>query len=162
MVSSQHHSTRGRSELDRRAEGNGRRTRHPGSMAAWADWNADSAPWTVGLEEEVMLLDPDGSPAWRSEDVLRELPPDLAEHTRGETHGLALELATTPHTTVAGGAGRDRARARAPRRGRGHASDGARRGGRGLARRALPVPAREPARAGPARADVRAARARRG
>src|SRR5215207_5022947 len=104
MVSSQHHSTRGRSELDRRAEGNGRRTRHPGSMAAWTDWNADSAPWTVGLEEEVMLLDPDGSPAWRSEDVLRELPPDLAEHTRGETHGLALELATTPHTTVAGAA----------------------------------------------------------
>ena len=73
-------------------------------MAAWADWNADSAPWTVGLEEEVMLLEPDGSPAWRSEDVLRALPPDLVEHTRGETHGLALELATNPHETVAAAA----------------------------------------------------------
>ena len=73
-------------------------------MADWANWNADSAPWTVGLEEEVMLLEPDGSPAWRSEDVLRKLPEELAEHTRGETHGLALELATNPHTTVAAAA----------------------------------------------------------
>ena len=47
-----------------------------------------------------MLLEPDGSPAWRSEDVLRVLPDSLAEHTRGETHGLALELATDPHRTV--------------------------------------------------------------
>ncbi len=47
-----------------------------------------------------MLLEPDGSPAWRSEDVLRVLPEALAEHTRGETHGLALELATDPHETV--------------------------------------------------------------
>ena len=48
-----------------------------------------------------MLLEPDGSPAWRSEDVLRALPPQLATHARGETHGLALELATDPHATVA-------------------------------------------------------------
>jgi carboxylate-amine ligase len=33
--------------------------------------------------------------------VLRELPPSLAAHARGETHGLALELATSPHATVA-------------------------------------------------------------
>ena len=51
-----------------------------------------------------MLLEPDGSPAWRSEDVLRALPTELAEHTRGETHGLALELATNPHETVAAAA----------------------------------------------------------
>jgi carboxylate-amine ligase len=68
----------------------------------WAIWNVDPdlEPWTVGIEEEVMLLEPDGSPAWRSEDVLRVLPGSLAEHTRGETHGLALELATDPHRTV--------------------------------------------------------------
>ena len=47
-----------------------------------------------------MLLERDGSPAWRSEDVLRALPEHLVEHTRGETHGLALELATDPHATV--------------------------------------------------------------
>lgn len=72
-------------------------------LPAWAKWrtNPDLAPWTVGVEEEVMLLEVDGSPAWRSEDVLRVMPDDLAEHARGETHGLALELATNPHATVA-------------------------------------------------------------
>lgn len=48
-----------------------------------------------------MLLEVDGSPAWRSEDVLRVMPDELSEHARGETHGLALELATNPHATVA-------------------------------------------------------------
>src|SRR3954452_3216341 len=72
-------------------------------LPAWAKWQTNPAldPWTVGLEEEVMLLEPDGSPAWRSEDVLQALPPSLSEHARGETHGLALELATNPHASVA-------------------------------------------------------------
>lgn len=48
-----------------------------------------------------MLLEQDGSPAWRSEDVLSAMPEHLADHARGETHGLALELATNPHATVA-------------------------------------------------------------
>jgi len=63
-----------------------------------------STDFTVGLEEEVMLLEPDGSPAWRSEDVLQALPPRFAEQARGETHGLALELSTRPHATVAAAA----------------------------------------------------------
>src|SRR3954471_9288353 len=71
-------------------------------LPEWAIWNVDPdlEPWTVGIEEEVMLLEPDGSPAWRSEDVLQVLPGSLAEHTRGETHGWALELATAPSRTV--------------------------------------------------------------
>jgi carboxylate-amine ligase len=68
-------------------------------LPGWARWKGGE-PWTVGLEEEVMLLEPDGSPAWRSEDVLARLDDELAHHARGETHGLALELATDPHTTV--------------------------------------------------------------
>jgi carboxylate-amine ligase len=68
-------------------------------LPAWARWKRGE-PWTVGLEEEVMLLEPDGSPAWRSEDVLARLDDDLAQHARGETHGLALEIATDPHATV--------------------------------------------------------------
>jgi carboxylate-amine ligase len=68
----------------------------------WARWKPAERPWTIGLEEEVMLLAADGSPAWRAEDALRALPPDLAAHTRGETHGLALEIATDPHPTVRG------------------------------------------------------------
>jgi glutamate---cysteine ligase / carboxylate-amine ligase len=47
------------------------------SHGHWADWNpgAAEAPWTVGIEEEVMLLEPN---AWnltsRSEEVLAALP----------------------------------------------------------------------------------------
>ena len=80
-------------------------------LPEWATWNVDPdlEPWTVGVEEEVMLLEPDGSPAWRSEDVLRVLPEWLVKHTRGETHGLALELATDPHRTVADAASQLRA-----------------------------------------------------
>jgi glutamate---cysteine ligase / carboxylate-amine ligase len=74
------------------------------NLPEWARWRAAGRPWTIGLEEEVMLLDPDGAPAWRSEDVLRAAPDALARHTRGETHGLALELATDPHATVAAAA----------------------------------------------------------
>src|SRR6478752_7652219 len=56
-------------------------------LPAWAKWQVNPAfdPWTVGIEEE----------------VLQALPPELSEHARGETHGLALELATQPHSTVA-------------------------------------------------------------
>src|SRR3954468_22195083 len=74
------------------------------NLPEWARWRAAGRPWTIGLEEEVMLLEPDGAPAWRSEDVLRAAPDALARQTRGETHGLALELATDPHATVAAAA----------------------------------------------------------
>ena len=71
-------------------------------LPAWAKWptNPEFGAWTVGVEEEVMLLETDGSPAWRSEDVLAIMPEHLSEHARGETHGLALELATNPHAKV--------------------------------------------------------------
>jgi glutamate---cysteine ligase / carboxylate-amine ligase len=67
---------------------------------SWADWQP-SAPYTIGLEEEVMLLDPaDWSLAQRSDDVLPHLPQALAEHVSAETHQGALELSTDPHRTV--------------------------------------------------------------
>jgi glutamate---cysteine ligase / carboxylate-amine ligase len=67
---------------------------------SWAAWQP-SAPYTVGLEEEVMLLDPaDWSLAQRSDDVLPQLPAGLAEHVSAETHQGAIELATDPHRTV--------------------------------------------------------------
>jgi glutamate---cysteine ligase / carboxylate-amine ligase len=73
-------------------------------IPAWAEWNAEASasPWTVGIEEEVMLLDPvTWLPASRSEEVLAALDPRIAEHTAAETHGSAVELATEPHATVA-------------------------------------------------------------
>ena len=77
------------------------------SRPAWADWSQGGAqaPWTVGIEEEVMLLDPlTWMPASRSEEALAALDPEVAAHTAAETHGSAVELATDPHTTVAGAA----------------------------------------------------------
>ena len=73
-------------------------------LPAWAAWNHDrsAGAWTSGIEEEVMLLSPDTwLPASRCEDVLGALPADVAECARAETHGSALELATTPSRTIA-------------------------------------------------------------
>jgi carboxylate-amine ligase len=72
-------------------------------MGAWAEWNEEAAgaPWTVGIEEEVMLLSPaTWLPVSRCEDVLACLPQEVADCARAETHGSALELATSPHPTV--------------------------------------------------------------
>jgi carboxylate-amine ligase len=70
------------------------------SARGWAAWQP-SQPYTIGLEEEVMLLDPDDwSLAQRSDDVLPQLPAGLTEHVSAETHQGAIELATDPHATV--------------------------------------------------------------
>jgi len=78
----------------------GSQTERVSAPRSWADWQP-SAPYTIGLEEEVMLLEPaDWSLAQRSDDVLPQLPPGLAEHVSAETHQGALELSTDPHQTV--------------------------------------------------------------
>jgi glutamate---cysteine ligase / carboxylate-amine ligase len=72
-------------------------------LPEWARWNADPLrpAWTVGIEEEVMLLDPETwRLAHRIEDVLPELSPDLSGHVGAETHACTLELATGIHDTV--------------------------------------------------------------
>ena len=69
----------------------------------WSDWSdaGREAPWTVGIEEEVMLLEPRG---WaldsRSDEVLAALPEAMRGRTAAETHGSALELATHPHAEI--------------------------------------------------------------
>src|SRR4051794_5961879 len=76
-------------------------------VPAWSLWNtnAAAAPWTVGVEEEVILVSPETwLPVSRCEDVLAALPEDVAPSARAETHGSALELATVPHATVASAA----------------------------------------------------------
>ena len=67
----------------------------------WAAWRGVTPAYTVGIEEEAMLLDPVG---WKlsqtSERVLSELPAELAACATAETHGSALELATGVHTAI--------------------------------------------------------------
>jgi carboxylate-amine ligase len=75
----------------------------PGSWSRWAP-GAATSPWTIGVEEEVMLLDPSHwSLASRADDVMSRLTGELASHASTETHGSALELRTDPHVTVADG-----------------------------------------------------------
>jgi carboxylate-amine ligase len=76
-------------------------------LPTWAAWNpaAASAPWTIGIEEEVMLLDPsDWALASRVDDVLPDLSRWVADRASAETHGSALELASRPHASPAGAA----------------------------------------------------------
>jgi carboxylate-amine ligase len=70
--------------------------------AQWADWSAGTRPYTVGLEEEVMLLDPQRrwALAQRIDDVLEALPDALAGYVSAETHQAAIELTTDPHASV--------------------------------------------------------------
>jgi len=66
----------------------------------WAIWQ-ETAPYSVGLEEEVMLLCPaDWSLAQRIGDVLSALPEDVSRSVGTETHQGVLELSTGPHTRV--------------------------------------------------------------
>jgi glutamate---cysteine ligase / carboxylate-amine ligase len=73
-----------------------------GERPPWAEWTR-SAPYTVGLEEELMLLDRfDGLLVNCGEQVLRALPPALGAHASAETHEATVELATGPHRTAEG------------------------------------------------------------
>ena len=67
----------------------------------WARWTS-SAPYSVGIEEEVMILDPrDFSLSRHTEPALEALSEDLTGRASAETHDAALELATAPCSSVA-------------------------------------------------------------
>ncbi|MEA2397676.1 MAG: glutamate---cysteine ligase / carboxylate-amine ligase [Thermoleophilaceae bacterium] len=68
----------------------------------WAVWQP-TKPYSLGAEEEVMLLDPrDWSLAQEADHVLPRLSPELAAHVTAETHGAAVELGTGVHRHVSG------------------------------------------------------------
>lgn len=74
-----------------------------GTRPAWAAWRAGapSMPFTIGVEEEVMLLDPDDwSLSNSASSLLHALPAELTGHVSGETHAAVVELATGIHTNV--------------------------------------------------------------
>jgi carboxylate-amine ligase len=73
-------------------------------LPAWAEWHA-SRPYTVGIEEEVMLVvRDDWRLAHRGEEILSRLPPELAAHASAETHDATIELASSVHDTARGAA----------------------------------------------------------
>jgi glutamate---cysteine ligase / carboxylate-amine ligase len=78
---------------------------HPrGGWPLWARWNdALDQRYTLGVEEEVMLLEPaDWSLAQSGDDVLARLSSELSAHTFPETHAAVVELATGIHPDLDG------------------------------------------------------------
>jgi glutamate---cysteine ligase / carboxylate-amine ligase len=75
-----------------------------GGRPSWARWNDRiEQRYTVGVEEELMLLrPPDHSLAQCSDRVLARLSDELSPHTSPETHAAVVELATGVHTDVEG------------------------------------------------------------
>jgi carboxylate-amine ligase len=72
------------------------------AQAQWAEWNSKVRPYSIGVEEEVMLVDPRRrwALAQRIDDVLPQLPVALAEYVSAETHQAAIEIRTSPHESV--------------------------------------------------------------
>jgi glutamate---cysteine ligase / carboxylate-amine ligase len=70
----------------------------------WARWNGGvDQRYTLGVEEEVMLLEPsDWSLAQSSDEVLPRLSDELSAHTSPETHAAVVELATGIHPDLDG------------------------------------------------------------
>jgi carboxylate-amine ligase len=65
------------------------------------DHNFKGPPFTIGLEEELMLLDPETLDlAQRIETVLTDVPPEFEGQVKPELMQSFLELATKPHPNV--------------------------------------------------------------
>src|ERR1700710_1117108 len=79
-----------------------------GPLPAWATWagSHELGPYTVGIEEEVMLLDEmTWALAHRIDSVLPRLPRAEVESFTAETHGSALEIQTGVPSHIAGAIG---------------------------------------------------------
>jgi carboxylate-amine ligase len=74
------------------------------SLPAWSAWRtgSPSSAFTIGIEEEFMLLDPrDWSLAFRSDEVIAGLGPELRDRVTPETHAAVMEVTTGVHRRVA-------------------------------------------------------------
>ncbi|MDX6604937.1 MAG: glutamate---cysteine ligase / carboxylate-amine ligase [Solirubrobacterales bacterium] len=75
----------------------------PATLPAWAEWAQphELGPYTLGVEEEVMLLDQHSwALASRIDSVLPRLPNGGENSYTAETHGSAVEIQTGIHARV--------------------------------------------------------------
>jgi carboxylate-amine ligase len=73
------------------------------AQPAWAQWSPSGpgTAFTLGVEEEVMLLTPGSwSLAGAIDEVLPRLPAEIRAQASAETHAAAVELATGVHESV--------------------------------------------------------------
>ena len=74
------------------------------TQPGWARWRTRKEPFTIGIEEEVMLLDPaDWALDQRFGELRERLSPALASALTPETHGATIEFETEPQATVGAG-----------------------------------------------------------
>jgi carboxylate-amine ligase len=72
-----------------------------GGGPAWARWKDAGQRYTLGVEEELMLLRTDRrSLAQRSDEVLGRISDELSPQVSPETHAAVVELATGIHSDV--------------------------------------------------------------
>lgn len=74
------------------------------AISPWAVWPSSSDPpaTTIGIEEELMLLSPDGwNLAQASDHVLDGIAPAVRDRVAPETHDGAIEVETAIHRSVA-------------------------------------------------------------
>ena len=70
---------------------------------SWAHWHSVREAYTVGVEEETMLVDASTHrPAYRADEALAAFSDALRARTAPETHACVLELRTGVHGRVAG------------------------------------------------------------
>src|SRR3954451_4600448 len=69
-------------------------------LPAWSSAGAEH-PWTLGIEEEVLLLDPRD---WSAADAIDDLLAGPGPRVAAENHACVAELQTAPHATVAAAA----------------------------------------------------------
>ncbi|MBF6621872.1 MAG: YbdK family carboxylate-amine ligase [Patulibacter sp.] len=73
------------------------------NWAAWPTRSADDPAFTVGVEEEVMLLSPlHWNLEQAADELLPRLDPEMREQVCPETHAASVEIETGVHRTVAG------------------------------------------------------------
>ncbi|MEJ7875558.1 MAG: YbdK family carboxylate-amine ligase [Solirubrobacterales bacterium] len=69
----------------------------------WAEWPQQplSSQYSVGIEEELMLIDADGRLSFRGEEVVERFRESLGGYCSLETHAAVVEIETGPQPTVA-------------------------------------------------------------
>jgi len=71
-------------------------------VPTWAEWPEEPhfSLYSIGIEEELMLLDEDGRMSFRGEEVLGSLEAALGDYCSLETHAAVVEIETSPQATV--------------------------------------------------------------
>src|SRR5579884_815620 len=71
------------------------------ALPSWSDWHPSPQAFSVGVEEEIMLLDPkDWSLTSAINQVMNSLPPQMAAWISAETQQSVLEIKTDPARSV--------------------------------------------------------------